>query len=149
MLALVLLLPAPGASAQTAAELDRLLAAPAVNYADAAWCVLSAAGTIPPESSPDNAYRFAADHNWLPRNAESEQPATLGGLSFLLMGAFNLKGGFMYSLRPSPRYAYRELVYRRIISGRAYSSLRLSGDYLLRLLSRTLEYTGRNRNEAE
>jgi hypothetical protein len=141
------LLPAPSSSAQTAAELDRLLAVPAVDYADAAWLNLSAAAVIPPDMSPAGAYQTAADKHWLPFGAEAGKPATRAGLAFLIMQAFDIKGGLLYSLHPGPRYGYRELVYRRIITGPGYPSLPVSGDYLLRLLSRTLEYTGRNNNE--
>jgi hypothetical protein len=58
------------------------------------------------------------------------------------MKAFNIKGGFMYSLFPGPRYAYRELAYRKIITGRSYSTTRVSGERLLRILNRALAYAG-------
>jgi hypothetical protein len=136
------LLPAPCAVAQTAAELERVLALPAVSYGDAAWIVLNAAGAIPPESSRDDAWRYAADNNWLPKQAAAERPATLEGLSLLMMKAFNIRGGFMYGLFPSPRYGYRELVYRKLIQGRAYSAMTVSGERLLRIVSRILDYSG-------
>jgi hypothetical protein len=136
------LLPPQTAAAQTAAELERLLALPAVSYGDAAWLVLNAAGIIPPESSRDEAWRYAADNNWLPKKAAAERPATLGGLSLLMMKAFDIRGGFMYSLFPGPRYGYRELVYRKLIQGRAYSGMRVSGERLLRIVSRILDYSG-------
>jgi outer membrane protein OmpA-like peptidoglycan-associated protein len=140
-----ILLPAPNAAAQTAAELERVLALPVVSYGDAAWVVLGAAGTALPaaaEDSPDGAYRFAADNNWLPQKAAPETPATLGGLSLLIMKALNINGGLMYTLFPGPRSGYRELTYRKIIQGRAYSSMIVSGPRLLRILSRALEYSG-------
>jgi outer membrane protein OmpA-like peptidoglycan-associated protein len=58
------------------------------------------------------------------------------------MKALNIKGGFMYTFFPGPRYAYRELEYRKIITGRAYSTMTVSGERLLRTLSRALDYTG-------
>jgi hypothetical protein len=58
------------------------------------------------------------------------------------MKALNIKGGLMYTMFSGPRYAYRELVYRKIIAGRAYSTMRVSGDRLLRLLDRALAYAG-------
>jgi hypothetical protein len=57
------------------------------------------------------------------------------------MKAFALKGGLMYTLFPGLRYAYRELAYRKIITGRAYSTMRVSGERLLRLLDRALVYS--------
>jgi hypothetical protein len=136
------LLCAPDAAAQTAAELERILALPAVSYGDAAWAVLGAAGTALPENSPAGAYRFAADSGWLPKKAAAEESATLGGVSLLIMRAFNIRGGLMYALFPGPRSAYRELAYIRLIQGRAYSTMRVSGERLLRILGRALEYAG-------
>jgi outer membrane protein OmpA-like peptidoglycan-associated protein len=136
------LLSAPGTAAQTAAELERVLVLPAVSYGDAAWFILNAAGTDLPEDSAAGAYRFAADHNWLPQKAAAEEPASLGGVSLLIMKAFNIRGGLMYNLFPGPRSGYRELAYRKIIGGRAYSTMTVSGERLLRLLSRALDYAG-------
>jgi hypothetical protein len=147
------LLPAPSAVAQTAAALERVLALPAVSYGDAAWVVLNAAGTALPEAaeaslenpgefSEGGAYRFAEDNKWLSKKAAPDTPVTLGGVSFLIMKALNMKGGFMYILFPGPRYAYRELAYRKIITGRAYSTMTVSGERLLRILDRTLAYAG-------
>jgi hypothetical protein len=136
------LLPAPNAAAQTATELERVLALPAVSYGDAAWVILNAAGTVTAENSAAGAYRFAADKRWLPKKAAAEMPVTLGGVSLLIMNAFNIRGGFMYALFSGPRYAYRELAYRKIIQGRAYSTMAVSGERLLRLLSRALDYSG-------
>jgi hypothetical protein len=56
------LLAPPGADAQTAAELERVLALSAVSCGDAAWFILNAAGTALPENSAAGAYRFAADN---------------------------------------------------------------------------------------
>jgi hypothetical protein len=139
------LLSARTAAAQTAEELERVLALPVVSYADTAWFILNAAGTALPEAaenSADGAYRFAADSRWLPKKAAAEEAATLGGLSLLIMKALHIKGGFMYTLFPGPRYGYRELAYRKIIRGRAYSAMTVSGERLLRILSRALDYSG-------
>jgi hypothetical protein len=46
----------------------------------------------------------------------------------------------MYSLFPGPRYAYRELLYLKIIQGRADGNFTVSGDRLLQILGRALQY---------
>jgi hypothetical protein len=48
----------------------------------------------------------------------------------------------MYALIPGPRYAYRELRYRRILEGRIDPAQRVSGERLLRLLNKVLEERG-------
>jgi hypothetical protein len=129
-------------AAQTAAELERILALPELSYGEAARFVLGAAGLTAADNSTEAAYHFAMDNNWLPKKAVEADLVTLGGLSLLVMKALDIKGGFMYALFPGPRYAYRELAYRKIITGRAYSTLPVSGERFLRILSRALEYTG-------
>jgi hypothetical protein len=126
--------------AQTAAELERILALPAVSCGDAAWLVLGAAGD--PADSPGEAYRFAAGRGWLPRKAAAETAITLGGLSFLIMRAFNIKGGLMYALFPGPRYACRELQALGLLRGRIYPTSKVSGAECLQLLGETLSHAG-------
>jgi hypothetical protein len=58
------------------------------------------------------------------------------------MKALNIRGGFMYTLFPGSRYGYRELAYRKVIRGRSYSTMTVSGERLLRILSRALDYSG-------
>jgi hypothetical protein len=101
--------------AQTAERLDAILDTAEITYAMAAFVVLPAAGLIDGDSSPDAAFAEARERNCLPRNAEAAGAIRLGELSFLIMRAFGMKSGFMYALFPGPRYAYRELVYRRLI----------------------------------
>jgi hypothetical protein len=128
------------AVAQTAAELERILALPAVSYGDAAWLVLGTAGT--PEDFPGDAYRFAEDKGWLPKKAVVEETITLGSLSFLIMRAFNLKGGLMYALFPGPRYACREMQALGFLRGRVYPSNTVSGAEFLQILGEALSYAG-------
>jgi hypothetical protein len=127
-------------SAQTAAELERILALPALTYGDAARFVLGAAGLAAADDSAEAAYRFAADNNWLSK--EAADPLNLGDLSLLIMKAFGMKGGLMYAIFPGPRYAYRELVYRKIIAGRSFSTMPVSGRRFFQILSRALDYAG-------
>jgi hypothetical protein len=58
------------------------------------------------------------------------------------MKAFNLKGGAMYSIFKNPRYAYREMVYKKLIQGQAESTMKVSGARLLQIISSTLKYAG-------
>jgi hypothetical protein len=76
------LLAALGADAQTAAELERVLALPAVSCGDAAWFIFNAVGAALPENSAGGAYRFAADSGWLRKDAAAEAPVTLWASPF-------------------------------------------------------------------
>jgi hypothetical protein len=123
--------------AQTAERLDKLLDSAGVSYAEAAMMVLPAAALAGEDVSPEAA--FAEARSLLPKAAEPGGAVRLGELAFLIMGAFDMKGGLFYTLFPGPRYAYRELVHRRLIQGRKDPALAVSGERLLRILGRVLD----------
>jgi hypothetical protein len=147
LLAFSLPFPRP-APAQTAAELDRVLPLSRVSYGDAALFVFRASGALPPEASAGEAWALVAGDRWLPRNAGPGEPATLGGLSLMIMKAFPVRGGLMYRLYPGPRRSFRELSYRKLLPSPSYSTQAVSGEALLRILSRVLDYTGDTREGA-
>ncbi|MDR1098846.1 MAG: hypothetical protein LBL28_00045 [Treponema sp.] len=145
-LAFAFLFTVPGfLAAQTAARLDAVLEAPAVSCAQAVWFVLAAVNAVPadsPAQDAEAAFAQAMDKRWLPREAGPGDPVTLKALSFLLMRAFNIKGGLMYTLLPGPRYAFRTLVSRSIIQGAADPDMILSGERFLHILGNVLSYAG-------
>ena len=124
----------------TAQEIENLLELRAVTYSQAASFVLDAAdiGTF---RDPNSAFRFAAERGWLPRNSSPDQPARLDGFSLLVMRAFGLSGGVMYSIFGTPRYAYREMMYRGVIQGRAAPNMHVNGYDLLFFINRVLSIT--------
>jgi hypothetical protein len=122
--------------------MDAILDASEVSRATAAFVALSAAGLLSEDSAPEAAFEEALARGCLPGNAEADTPIRLGELSFLIMRAFDMKSGFMYALFPGPRYAYRELVYRKLIQGRNDPALRVSGERLFRIIGRVLDYRG-------
>jgi flagellar motor protein MotB len=126
--------------AQTADEIETLLETKAVSYGQAARFVLNAADISDGynHSSPEDAFRFAAEQRWLPEKADSSDPIDLQQTSRLIMRAFGVRGGPMYSIFKSSHYAYREMVYQDIIQGRADPGMSVSGELLLFLVNRIL-----------
>jgi hypothetical protein len=129
-------LPAQG----LARDMDALLDSEAVTWAEAARFVLPAAGVEAADAA--RAFAAASERGWLPKKAEPSGAADFAGVSFLLMKAFDLSGGILYSLFPGPRYAYRELVYKGILRGPLDRSWKVSGFHLITLIGRTLESGG-------
>jgi hypothetical protein len=119
--------------AQNARDMDRILDEKELSYTQAVRFILPAAGITT---------TIASEKGLLPTDAGAEKKITTGELSLLLMKSFGLKGGIMYSLFPSPRYAYRELLYRRCISDSSDPSAKVTGEQFLHILSRVLSYTG-------
>jgi hypothetical protein len=141
---LVFLLPAYVLSAQTAEELDRMLETRAVRAAPAARFVLGAAELLPEylfgEEAEDTAYAMAFENGWL--SCGPGDTLRLKDAAFLVMNAFGIKGGIMYSIFRNPRYAYREMVYKKLIQGRSDPGFTVSGERLLHIIGRTLRYSG-------
>jgi hypothetical protein len=121
--------------AQTAAEIEALLSAEALTYDQAASFVLRAADT--PVSC--SAFMYATERKWLSTKTAAEGNASLSEVSLLIMGAFDIQGGIMYSLTKSPRYAYRELLHLGVIQGRADPSLTVSGELLVFMVGKVLD----------
>ena len=128
------------AFAQTAQRIAWLLEQEHVSYAHSALLVFEAADLIDPAAglSPEQAFAFALENELLPRGAQANQAVTMRGLSFMIMRAFDLKGGFFYTMTKSQHHAYRELLHRGIIQGRADPFMLVPGDKLLFVVSRTL-----------
>jgi len=124
-----------------ALELEEVINADVINYAQAAYFVLASSGDISGLTA-DNAFRFALERGWLPKRAAADDPIKLGGLSFLIMKSFNTKGGFLYSIFPGSRYAFREMVSLNIIQGTTDPSMTISGERFLLILGNVLKNTG-------
>ena len=121
--------------AQTGQRIMDLLEVSELSWADAASFVLEASdhGTF----SNTEAFSYAMERGWLP-GAAAEDNAQLGGIALLLMQSFDHRGGIMYSMFRTPRYAYRELVHKNIIMGRTWPSMTVSGETLIYMISRFL-----------
>jgi len=127
--------------AQTAERIERFLEQERVNCRDAALLVLEMSGHLDPDNqtSADDAFSFAMERGWLPKGAQADNAVRLNGLSLLVVRAFDIKGGAFFSLFKNPHYAYRAMVYRGIIQGRADPQMTVSGDLLLYTVNRASE----------
>jgi hypothetical protein len=123
--------------AQTAAEIEALLEVPAVTYAQAARIAVKASDAAA-ISGLEEAFAFAAERNWLPKNASPDTAARLDGVSLLFMRSFDIKGGLFYSFIKNPHYAYREMERRNVFKGKSDPHMGVSGDYLLFITGRVL-----------
>jgi hypothetical protein len=121
--------------AQTADEIETLLSAKALSYEQAVSFVLRAADM--PVYGP--AFGYAVERKWLSTKTAADSIASLNEVSLLIMQAFDIHGGIMYSLTKNPHYAYRELLHQNIIQGRADPCLTVSGELLLFMVGKVLD----------
>ena len=146
VLTIFLLLLPSFAFTQTAAELDTLLETKTVTVQLMARFILGSAELLPQglygDTAQTAAYEMALSNGWTKKSATDF--ATLKDTAFLIMNVFDFKGGLFYSIFQSPRYAYRELLYKRIIQGRSDPSMTVSGDRLLQIIGRALTFSGEN-----
>ncbi|MDR0720741.1 MAG: hypothetical protein LBF78_13985 [Treponema sp.] len=126
---------------QTAAEIEGILDTEEITYTQAAYFTLASAPGTPPTSQA-GAFVLALERGWLPKNAEPDSSVKLRNLSLLIMKAFDLEGGLMYTLFPGPRYSYREMTRRGFIEGRVYPGFAVSGERFLQILGNVLSHIG-------
>jgi hypothetical protein len=138
-LSLLFALPACAAVAQSNEFIDSLLASKAATVGQVSYLVLVASDKLGEDADQAKAFEQLQSLGWAPKNAAVDDPIRLASYSYILMRAFDLKGGVMYSWLPSPRYAYRELASRQLIQGRSDPQEKVDGSAAVRILGRVLD----------
>ena len=132
-------LAAASLSAQIAQKVENLLNEPAITWSRATAFAIEASERLV-YSNETEAFVFASERKWLPKNALPEEKARLSGISLLLMGAFDLKGGLFYSMTKNPHYAYRELIYKEVIQIKSDPEMTVTGEEFIFMINRILTY---------
>ncbi|MFP3043749.1 hypothetical protein LQZ19_18210 [Treponema primitia] len=139
---ILLFLLLPGfAQAQTATLMDSALESQKLSAAQAAYFVLTAAELIPADVGIEAAFAQARANKWLSAKT-ADSPIKIGELSYLIMRAFKLKGSLLYQLFPGPRYAFRELVYRRFIPPPGDPTREVTGPQFFQIVGNVLRVLG-------
>ena len=130
------LAPSWGQSAGTGDDvvIDGILKQKNISWGNASWLVGRAVETIGEGLSPSDAAAKAAAAGWGPAGLSPEARLNLKSYSLMLVKAFSLPTGLMYKLFPGPRYAFRELVFRRILPPTLPPDGTLSGEAAMRYL---------------
>jgi len=126
--------------AQSNRLIDQLLQEDKATFGKSAYLCLMAANLIPQRAGVADALAYLEKANWGITVKKADEPIQLGELAYLLMKAFDMKGGIMYSLAPGPRYACRELAYLDIISGKVSPYRYISGERALQIISNTVAW---------
>jgi hypothetical protein len=128
--------------AQSNQILDQLLQQPQARFGDVVYLTLAAAKIVADTATPDQAIQTLQQQNWKAAILAADAPISLGDYSYLLMKAFNVKGGIFYSLFPGPRYACRELGFLKVIPSDARPLRYVSGEEVVRILGNMLALQG-------
>jgi len=76
------------------------------------------------------------NENLIRNSVSAEDVIPIKTYAFLLMKAFDVKGGMMYRIYPCPRYAYRDLRYLAVIQGKNNPTASMTGTTMLQIFSR-------------
>ncbi len=124
--------------AQSNEQIDKIMNSNRVTIEEASLLILSSADLIDSEADSSTALKYINDKKWYKKDLKGDTPATAGDVSYIFMKAFNLKGGIMYKILPGPRYAAREMEYRKILDRKTEVSSIMSGEDFLVFLSEAL-----------
>jgi len=113
---------------------DELLAQPAVDLAHAAWLTGRAAGTFDESVTPDAAGPRALAAGWASPPLTPASALTWQTYSQVLVRAWQVPTGLVYGWFPTPRYALRELQFRRIVPPGLNPEGPVSGEEAMRVL---------------
>ncbi|MFP4179200.1 MAG: hypothetical protein ACLFSA_04030 [Spirochaetaceae bacterium] len=127
-------------SAQSNEVIDGFLEQERATYGHCAYMVLASLGEIPDEASVEVAAETLPAEGWSLKSRPADQPISLGEYSHMLMKAFDMKGGIMYTLLPGPRYAARELRFLEFIPGNSSPGRSLDGREAVQILGRLLQW---------
>ena len=124
--------------AQSNDQIDRLLQEEKTTINTASFLILTSAGIIDENSNTASAVKYINNKNWYKKGIKGDKVLTAGDASYLFMKAFNINGGIMYKIAPSPRYALREMKYLDILDRKTETSEIMSGEDFLIFLSEAL-----------
>ncbi len=130
-------MPLPAQSNQV---LDQLLDQPEAGFGIVVSLTLAAAGIVPNTATGEEAVQALRKQGWDVAPRPTDAPILLGDYAYLLMRAFHMSGGVLYSLLPGPRYAARELGYLKLIPTDARPLRTVSGEEAVRILGNVMAY---------
>ena len=140
VLACLLLIGAVGAGAQSNEALDAILATPNATYGQAAYLLLTADGSLDEDATFEAAAAMLESRLGPVVTRGAYEALTLGEFALLVQLHNDLPRGMMGRLVVSPRYAVRDLRFLRVVQGRSYPNMAVSGERMMRIVGRVLAY---------
>ena len=116
---LLLIFPYIFIFSQSNEEMDRFLGQEQADQATATWLIYLSSETINQDASLDDAITTLSNKSYAGKITEisADSPIKYKDFAFIIMNEYNIPGGVFYSIFKSPRYAARELTYKRWMPG--------------------------------
>jgi hypothetical protein len=127
-------LAAQDAGVDDNAVIDSILSQKAISWENAAWLVGRATQLLDDNATPADAVQKAVSAGWGPASRAMEAPLDLRSYSYTLVKALDFPHGLMFQIFPDPRYALRELVFRKIVPVTLPPDKQVSGEEAMRYL---------------
>lgn len=128
--------------AQSAVFFDEILKTKQITFSQAAYLVFIGNGEYQDTVQHEIVFAEALKRKWIDQAAKPERPITAEQFAYLVMRAFGIKGGLMYTLFPCPRYSFRELVYIGLIPRTMDPQAFVEGSLALRIVRIAAELKG-------
>ena len=137
-IAVALFLTVAASFGQSAEKLDKILETEKATFGQATYLIQTALNDNSDKLDFETAFeRFKSENQNLIRDSvTAEDVIPVKTYAFLLMKAFDVKGGMMYRIYPCPRYAYRDLQYLAVIQDKNDPNAPMTGAAMLRIFSR-------------
>lgn len=124
------------------AVIDTLLSQSAITWDNAAWLVGRSVGTFDETTTPAQAAQKASEAGWGPKGLAPTKAIDLATYSQLVVRALNMPTGLLYKVFPDGRYAFRELIFRRVLTGSARPDALVSGERAMYFLQSAQTWKG-------
>ncbi|HAP42731.1 MAG: hypothetical protein A2087_04910 [Spirochaetes bacterium GWD1_61_31] len=142
LLVLVLAIVPLAVFGQSNEFMDELLQQDSISVGQAAYLVLVASENLSEDADIQRSFDLLESLGWASGGNDASTPIRLGEYAYILMRAFDVPGGLLYTIFPSARYAYRELRYKMVIQGRSDPADTINGNLAIRLLGRIFDIQG-------
>ena len=130
--------------AQSNFIIDLLIQEKQATFGKTAYLVLSAGELIEEDASVAETLDVMEEQKWRLRDKNINEPVTEAEFSYLVMQAMKIRGGIMYTLFPSPRYAFRELKFYNLIKGTQGPTRIVSGEFVINTLGKIMQWKEEN-----
>ena len=127
-------LAAQDAGVDDNAVIDSILGQKAISWENAAWLVGKATQLLDDNATPADAVQKAVSAGWGPASRAPTASLDLKSYSYALFKALAFPPGLMFRIFPGPRYALRELVFRKIVPVTLPPDNQVSGEEAMRYL---------------
>ena len=123
---------------QSSEKISAILNSEKITCGQLAYLAGTYTNEVPEDSDEEGAFEILAKAGYFPAECAASTELTLKQTSFVLAKAVNLKGGLLYTLTGSPRYAFRELKAIGALPSSADPDMKLSGRDALGLMNSLL-----------